>query len=249
MTSYEGGNYMRKCYCLVMLLIILCIFVGCEPEVSPTSPTVDSKVPESSAPDNNLDVQTNSLGLPMLSQERMALIETYGQRLGLLGEKWPTFRDVSAGRDSIRYYGSFVITNGDGIETVYDIVYVPYPEILVPTKVNLRGEEFYSEYAFGLYAFQFYYPSYEGMIGVRYASFKPLWTLVNPGVEWARAEISDEVIAQAAAIHLQYEAAVKDDKYRDVPVGEEYEKQRVLALGLLCTGTLVDLENQVTTRY
>lgn len=242
---------MKKIGCILVLMLLLGIFVGCQEETMPSfgSTGETAGIHTTAAPSLPAEQQNNLLGLPMLSQERMALIENYGELQGLLGADWPQFRDVAPGKDSIRYYGSFILKDGAGNERTYDILYVPYPDIAVPTQINLRGAIFRSEYAFVLYAFSFRENPYEG-IGRRYSSFQPLWEFVNPDPESGWQGIGDDVIAYALALHRQYEAVVEDNEPLSPPTGEEYERLRVQASWLLCTGSLSDFDNiDRTQRY
>ena len=244
---------MMKKYCIWLTLLLLCICAGCdgnfpsltEPseEYSPretastsVKPSDTSAVIGPTIPTTEPDwqPQLNLLGLPMLSQERMALIEYYGLINGMLGDAWPKFRDVGPGRDGIRYYGSFCVSNEMG-ETVYDILYVPYPDIPIATQINLQGHVFYSRYAFALYAFSFRPYSGNG-IGYRTGSFYPLWTFLSADAENDDTGLDAYVLSTAAELHRRYENAVDDGKYQSPPVGEEYERLSVESAWLLCTG-------------
>lgn len=231
----------------VFLILVICIFIltACQndvPQMPSSSRSTIDPLPTWPLPTQMHPTQPtvqepeNPDLLSILSQERMALIELYGKQNGMLGDYWPRFRDLAPGKDGLRYYGSFTITDGNGITRRYDIIYVPYPDLVVPTSLSLQGNIFESDYAFCLYAFCFHEYQYEG-IGHRYAEFIPLVQLFTKGLG-NEVSIPDSIIVRAAWFHRQCEIVVKTNNHISLPTGEEYERMRVQATWILATGRL-----------
>lgn len=240
---------MRKLVLVSMLFLILYSCSGCgvllnlhsvengstsSTDLPPTSISSEAPQPTATIP---VDTQT----LPMLTQERMALIEAYWDSYCGGRSADQSFCDPEPGKYGMRYYGSITRENWKGDTIVYDIVYIPFPDIEVSASIDLRGFTFDGHRcAFGLYIFALH-TGFDNEIGMRWASFEPLHKMVNAD-SWS--DMDDEILAYAAQLHRQYEGLTHQSNGTWAPpVGEEYEHQRVQAAWLHCFGFQPDFEN------
>lgn len=242
---------MRIVALLTAMLLFICICVGCmmlESATSGSSTEAPSNSGTTGVPHPTTTVGREAQGLPMLTQDRMALIEAYWENY-CDGVNVQKFRDPEKGKDGIRYYGSYTVKEWDGTQVTCDILYVPFPELAVPTTVELQGYRFSGRYGFALYTFTLY-TGKDGEIGMRWANFAPLPDAVKAPEKSSGQGIDDAVIAYAFELHQRYEDMVGKQQTVNTPVGEAYERQRVRAAWLHCFGFLPDFDDpQAKQRY
>ena len=205
---------MKRSICLLLLISLLLAAAGCSSGYSP-------KIPKSE--------------LPQLSDDRKEMILEICKARGF--DEDLTFADPSAGKEGIRYYGSYTYETSLGKEETRDYIYIPFESLSVASELDYGGYIFRSRSGFCLYTFETYtYGDGEIM--------KFLYPLAFPLYEGA--VLSDEAAARisyALDVHNTYEYWIHGSVLTKMPeIRNAQETMRVQAVWLLRSGAVVDFE-------
>lgn len=216
---------------LLLVAVVITALAGCTPV-----PELPADLPQISLPAD----------LPQPSKDRVELIETEWKnsvRNTHLGSQ----KFYQGGtKDGIRYYGSYEIPNPDysevhgGDPTVYNLLYIPYPELAVPSEITLYGHTFRSRTAFCLFVFSSRDLGYMVM-----SVFHPFNDYVDHAM--SNQYINDGFLSKALQLHNTYEELIYGSALDELPewnaTTDEMKMQELEAAWFMRNGTTSDFQH------